>query len=82
MRKDSFKWDLTFNIARNWNRLEKSYNGVDFQTYGDAGYFDSNVSIIGKPLNGLYVYKDKGYYNSDDEVPFIFENGQKIYLQL
>ena len=69
-----------FNIARNWNRLEKSYNGVDFQTYGDAGYFDSNVSIIGKPLNGLYVYKDKGYYNSDDEVPFIFENGQKIYL--
>lgn len=80
MRKDSFKWDLTFNIARNWNRLEKSYNGVDFQTYGDAGYFDSNVSIIGKPLNGLYVYKDKGYYNSDDEVPFIFENGQKIYL--
>lgn len=35
------------------------------------------MSIIGKPLNGLYVYKDKGYYNSDDEVLY-FENGQRF----
>lgn len=80
LRRDDLKWDMTFNIARNWNRLEKSRNGADFQTYGNAGYFDSNISIIGKPLNGLYVYKDKGYYNSDDEVPYIYEDGRKIYL--
>lgn len=81
LRRDNLKWDMTFNIARNWNRLEKSLNGVDFQTYGEAGYFDSNVSVIGKPLNGLYVYKDKGYYNSDEEVPYIYEDGRKIYLR-
>ena len=27
------------------------------------------------------MYKDKGYYNSDEEVPYIYEDGRKIYLR-
>ena len=39
-----------------------------------------NLNIIGKPLNGIYVYNDQGYYNSQDEVPLYYVNGRRKYL--
>ena len=79
-RKKDFTWDVTLNIARNWNRLKKSTNGMDFQNLNGSENFSNNLSIIGKALNGIYVYKDNGYYNSQSEVPSYYSNGMKMIL--
>lgn len=72
IRSGKLKWDITFNIARNWNRLEKSNNGMDFANNVSS----DNLSVIGKPLNGIYVYDDRGFYSGQDEIPLYYENGR------
>ena len=72
IRNEKLNWNISFNIARNWNRLEKSENKRDFLTEDNT----TNLNIIGKPLNGLYVLKTGGIYNDDKEVPRMFINGK------
>lgn len=60
-RDTQVKWRTRLNISRNWNRLEKTYNGKDLQ-------IDKN-SVLKRPLNGLYVFDDQGYYQKESEVP-------------
>ena len=60
-RKDDLYWKISVNGARNWNRFEKSYNGRD---YGGR--------IIGKSLNGLYVFLSDGYVDSYDELKLYY----------
>ena len=72
MRTEKISWDLTFNIARNWNRLEKSNDGMDFTN----NVSPDNVSVIGKPLNGIYVFDDRGMYGDAREVPLYHVNGK------
>lgn len=79
-RKEGFTWDMTFNIARNWNKLKKSNNGMDFQNFNGSENFYNNLSVIGKALNGIYVYDDKGYYNHETDIPSYYSNGRKMYL--
>lgn len=70
LQNSAIQWRTRFNISRNWNRFEKSYDGKD-----------KNSLIIGLPLYQLYVYDDEGYYQSEDEVPFYYAtNGQPTYL--
>ncbi|MEI3420982.1 MAG: hypothetical protein V8R91_08000 [Butyricimonas faecihominis] len=45
--------ELGINIARNWNRLEKSQDERDFTNYSS---FDT-LNIIGKPLTGFTPIK-------------------------
>lgn len=78
LRRNDWEWKLEFNIAKNWNRLEKSTNKRDFQNR--HGRFTNNLSIIGKPLNGIYVYQDKGIYQDQSEVPYYWQNGKKVPL--
>lgn len=78
LRNEKLRWNLGFNIAKNWNRLEKSNNGIDFQNR-DAR-FTNNISIIGKPLNGIYVYDDRGIYQEQGQVPYYWINGEKVPL--
>lgn len=79
-RGENFTWDVSFNIARNWNRLKKSTNNMDFQNFNGAENLYDNLSVIGKPLNGIYVYKDNGYYDSESGIPCYYSNGRKMYL--
>ncbi len=78
IRKENVDWTLTFNIARNWNRLKKSTWGRDFQT-ARIGFVSapSNINVIGKPLNGILAYRTDGVYQNDNEVPFCYINGRK-----
>lgn len=78
IRSKDFTWNSSLNISKNWNRLEKSYDGYDF-TNEDTRY-NNNLSVIGKPLNGIYVYKDGGIYNNQDQVPAYYFNGRKTPL--
>ena len=72
IRKQDLNWNVGFNISRNWNRLEKSENNQDFQTEGNR----NNMCVIGKPLNGIFVYKTRGIYNEENEIPRFYRDGK------
>ena len=75
LRESAVSWRMKFNMARNWNRFEKSYSGKDVV---DG---DGTLLVVGRPLNGLYVWAHRGYYNSDAEVPRLYKiDGQEIYF--
>ncbi|MEG1738034.1 MAG: SusC/RagA family TonB-linked outer membrane protein [Odoribacter sp.] len=68
LRETAVKWRMKINVARNWNKLEKSYNGMDIGQY-----------VIGKPLYQIKVYDDHGFYNSMDEVPIYYDTQGNPY---
>ena len=71
LRNTEVKWRARFNISRNWNRLEKTYTGVDI----DGKY------VIGRSANELQVYKDLGYVQNANEVPITWDSqGNPRYL--
>lgn len=61
LRETAVKWKMKLTASRNWSRFEKSSTGMDF-----------NEQIIGKSLYQMRVYKTEGFYNSMDEVPYIY----------
>lgn len=70
LRNRAVLWRTKFNISRNWNRFEESYNGKD-----EGGF------IIGKPLSGLQVYAEDGFYDTDEEVPINWKiDGSQKYM--
>ena len=69
LRDRSVSWRMKFNVARNWNRFEKSYTSKDIDGL-----------VIGRPLHGLYVYAHDGFYESEEEVPRYYTiNGEETY---
>lgn len=70
LRETAVKWKMKLTASRNWSRFEKSYTGMDF-----------NEQVIGKPLYQIKVYKTDGFYNSMDEVPYVYlPDGKKQLL--
>lgn len=70
-RNKEFTWRSKLNVARNWNKFEKSYNRKDF----------GSQFVIGRSMYQILAYKDEGFYNSDDEVPIYYNaQGLKCYL--
>lgn len=78
IRNDKVRWDVSFNVSKNWNRLAKSQNGRDFQN--PDGRFYNNLSVIGQPLYGIYALVDGGIYQSQGDVPRFWDNGVLKYL--
>ncbi len=70
VRGENLNWRMKFNISRNWNRFRKSYDDKD-----------KGSLILGKPLYQISVYKDNGFYQSEEEVPVYYKSdGQPVYL--
>lgn len=65
-RDTQVKWRGKFNISRNWNRFEKSYTNMDMAN-------GTNQLILGRPIFGLYVYKDLGYIQSEEQIPVYYD---------
>lgn len=61
-RNTDIKWRMKLNVSRNWNRFEKSYTDMDIEGW-----------IIGRPIGGLYVYKDEGIIRSEKDIPVYFD---------
>lgn len=73
-RESAVSWRARFNISRNWNKIEKTYTGMDIITTGSQ-------YILGRPLSGLYVYKSEGLIQSQDQVPKYYkQDGTFVYL--
>ncbi len=71
INKGSFYWRSRLNFSRNWNMFKESYSGIDI----------AEGLVIGKPLSGIWLYKDDGFIQSEDDIPFYYdENGMKHLL--
>ena len=71
-RKD-FSWMLRFNIARNWNLFRKSYGDTDLDD-----------KVLGRPIYGIYTYKDEGLVQDESEIPYYYNQLGKrtpLYFQ-
>lgn len=69
LRDKALSWRMRFNVARNWNRLEKTYNKEDVG------------GVLGCPLYGMYVSKNNGFFESEDDVPRYYQsNGEWVFL--
>lgn len=62
-RESAVSWRMKVTFSRNWNRFEKSYTGMDIDRL-----------VIGKPLNGVYVLDDRGFFQKDNEVPVYYDS--------
>ncbi|WP_443937851.1 SusC/RagA family TonB-linked outer membrane protein [Pedobacter sp. MW01-1-1] len=70
LRGKAFNWRTRLNMARNTNRFEESYNGMDVANF-----------ILGRPLMGFNVYIQEGFVNNSNEIPrFYNPNGSVQYL--
>ena len=58
LRESAVTWRAKFNISRNWNRFEKSYTKMDIEGL-----------VIGRPISGIYVYKDEGIIQNEKDIP-------------
>lgn len=71
-RESAVAWRMKFNISRNWNLFKKSYTNRDVENY-----------IVGRPLYSIFLYEDDGFYQIDDEIPYLYDkkgNKYKMYV--
>lgn len=69
-RREDFSWRTRLNVSRNWNRFRESYSGLDI----------TNDMVIGKPLSGIWLYKDEGFIQSEADIPFYYDEEGKKHL--
>lgn len=70
IRSKDFTWDLGFNISRNWNKFLSSYDGKDL-----------NDKVIGRPIYGIYTYRDEGIVQNDSQIPYYYsQEGKRVPL--
>ncbi len=70
IRRENFSWRTRLNISQNWNRFRESYSGVDI----------NEGLVIGKPLSGIWLYKDEGFIQNEDDIPFFYDEEGKKHL--
>ena len=66
LRNTEVKWRGKFNISRNWNRFEKSYTDMDMVN-------GNGQLVLGRPIYGLYIYKDLGIIESEKDIPAYYD---------
>ena len=54
VRTEDFNWDITWNFAKNKNKLLELYEGVESLTLANAPFRASLVAELGKPYGQIY----------------------------
>lgn len=62
-KKDGFKWNTSFNLNHNVNKVTALPNGLSRLVVGDR------LLEVGKAVDAFWVYENTGIYNSASEVP-------------
>ncbi|MEQ2978294.1 SusC/RagA family TonB-linked outer membrane protein [Butyricimonas faecihominis] len=69
-RNTEVKWRTKYNMSKNWNKLDKTFDGRDI-----------NLLVQGKSIHSFYVYDDDGYYQNESEVPVYYDmHGNAVYI--
>ena len=58
IRKKNWNWSVGFNLSHNKNMLRKTYNGEDL-----------NDKVLGRPVYGIYTFKDEGIVQKEEDIP-------------
>lgn len=61
-RDKPFNWTVDFNISRNWNMFRESYGNIDLAD-----------KVLGRPIHGIYTYKDEGIVQDESEIPQYYD---------
>ncbi len=63
IRTDDFRWQMMFNVSRNWNLFRESFDGHDLEKM-----------ILGRPLYGIYTFKDEGIVQKEEDIPYYYNS--------
>lgn len=66
IRNKEWNWSVGFNISHNRNLFRKS-----------VGDEDLNDKVLGRPVYGIYTYKDEGIVKSESEIPYYYNQAGK-----
>lgn len=70
IRKKNWNWSIGFNLSHNKNMLRKTYNGEDL-----------NDKVLGRPVYGIYTFKDEGIVQKEEDIPmYLNASGKQIPL--
>lgn len=70
IRKKDMSWNIGMNISRNWNMFREGYNGTDLPG-----------KVLGRPIYGIYTYHDEGIVQSEEQIPYYYnQRGQRTPL--
>lgn len=58
IRKKDWNWSVGMNLSHNKNMLRKTYNGEDL-----------NDKVLGRPVYGIYTFKDEGIVQKEEDIP-------------
>ena len=58
IRKKNWNWSVGLNLSHNKNMLRKTYNGEDL-----------NDKVLGRPVYGIYTFKDEGIVQNEKDIP-------------
>jgi TonB-linked SusC/RagA family outer membrane protein len=66
----AFRWNTSFNISYNRNRVMNLPNGNRDLVFNDGDRFDkSHILSVGAPVNAFYLYRTLGVYSRLGDVP-------------
>ena len=73
IRSKKLNWSIGLNLSHNRNMLRKTYNGEDL-----------NDKVLGRPVYGIYTFKDEGIVQKEEDVPMYYSQTGKptpLYFQ-
>lgn len=82
LKDGDFKWNSSFNITTNSNKITSLADGVTEITAGDAsGLETTNITVKGKSIGRLYLFPTAGIDPSTGRRIFIGENGERTFFK-
>lgn len=63
------KWSTNFNISYNKNRIMNLPNGNRDLVFSGDRFDKSHILTVGGPLNAFYLYRTRGVYSRQSDVP-------------
>lgn len=62
IERDNLDWAVRFNASRNWNMFRESYGDIDLVD-----------KVLGRPVHGIYTYKDEGIVQDEADLPYYYD---------
>lgn len=82
LKDQDFKWNSSFNITTNRNKVTELAPGVDEIYGGDAsGLERTNITVAGKSIGRLYLFPTAGIDPETGRRIFIGENGERTIFK-